>query len=601
MFSPKFWLVPGSILSLFCPAYAEPVHLPLIRRVLPHSDSAVARSLLGVERRNRFDAGLLAAPALGAHLISISFGTPLQTLQLALSITLPGTVVFGCNKPCNESSTFNHTDSSSARNISTGGQIISQLGSGSIPGSVFTDVLSFGPFSVLDASFFVITYSNKVDYGGMFGLSFPSASFQNLPSSWQSLLSSNSVDVPEMGIWLSRMQNMSTSKAPTPGVFTFGGTNSSLYTGAVDFLDSTSTSAWVLNITSSYAQSLILKLIKLILSFFIPLPALTVQGHELTLTKRRNDVAFDVGTTSIFGPISIVATIWAQVPGASVAHPDFPGNYQYPCSTTLNVSVSFGGRNWMLNPAELNGGTGNLPDGQCFGAIIGFDEAEDQPGWIFGDTFLRGVYTVLRQGNPPAIGFAELSEQAGGAPSPTLPSAAFSGSASSPSSSIVASGTPPPVSAKKISVAAVVSGAVGGLILCAAILVTLHLARRHRRQRRPEEGGVKCDSTPEPFVAVDEHPEMAPLNSAQRRFKRKLQANSASPIYVYRTDGGSSSATQPGETAGGRENVNSSLPAAAVAIDVSIMEQLGNFLEAMRRLAERDPRGSIAPPSYHPA
>ncbi|KAK7063500.1 aspartic peptidase domain-containing protein [Favolaschia claudopus] len=554
------------------PRYAEPIHLPLVRHVFPHSGSAVDRSLLGVERRNTFDVILSPETSDDSNYIPISVGTPTQILHLPLSFNFPGALFGGC-KGCSGDSTVFDTASSSARNKSTTGtQFIPALG---IQGSFFTDVVGFGPFSVLDASFVVVD-ATFVFLGqpGAFGLGFPNASFQNLPSVAQSLLSTNPVDAPEMGIWLSRVHNTSTSKAGTPGVFTFGGTNSSLYTGDIEFLDLTSTSAWMLNITT-----------------------LTIQGHELTLTQSRNSVVFEVVKSVIYGPTSSVAAIWAQVPGASLLNISVSGGtqyYQYPCSTTLNISVAFGGRSWTLDPAELNGGpiTGDNK-GHCHGAILGFDEAEDQPGWIFGEPFLRSVYTVLRQSNPAAIGFAELSEQAGGAPSPTLPSTSSSGSVSSPPRT-----APPPASAKHSPVAAVVGGVIGALILCAALLAALLLARRRQRQGRPDEGGIKRDLTPEPFLAVDQRREMAPLNSAERRFKRKVQANGASPNYPYQIDAGSRSATQPGETAGGGENGGSSSPTPGA--EVSIMEELRNLREDVRRLAERDAGGSIAPPSYHP-
>ncbi|KAK7026274.1 aspartic peptidase domain-containing protein [Favolaschia claudopus] len=577
------WLVSGSILSLFSPAYAEPVHLPLIRHVVPHSDSNVARSLLSVEQRNRVNVSLRNVS--GLDLIPVSFGTPPQTIPLLLLLYEPETMVPGCAKGlgCSSGSTlFDYTNSSSAQNKSTSTKSISSFDS-YYEGSVFTDVISFGTFSVLDASFSNIgqlgigTPFGPVDNVGTFGLGFGSP---DLPAVWQSLLSSNTVDAPEMGIWLSRLHNTSTSKAGTPGVFTFGGTNSSLYTGDIEFLNSASSSAWVLNLTT-----------------------LTIQGHELTFPQSPNNVTqFDTSQWAIYGPSSSVASIWGQVPGSSVSLV-YPGRNQYPCSTTLNVSVSFGGRSWTLDPAELNGGSDNLPSGQCLGAIIGLDESEDPPGWIFGEPFLRGVYTVLRSGNPPAVGFAELSEQGGGgqtfavdiipAPSPTLPSTSSSGSASSPPSSTAPlRSTPPTVSAKKPPVAAVAGGVIGGLILCAAILAALLVTRRRRRRNRPKlnltdeaEGGINRDLTPEPFVTVDQHPEMAPLNSAQRRFKRKL-----------RVDGGSGSAA--GEGPSGGENGGSSSPAAVA--DVSIMEELRNLREEVRRLAERDHEGSIAPPSYHP-
>ena len=46
-------------------------------------------------------------------------------------------------------------------------------------------------------------------------------------------------------------------------------------------------------------------------------------------------------------------------------------------------------------------------------AVSNIGEGGGNPNWIVGDTFLKNVYSVFRS-QPAAIGFAELSEAAGG-------------------------------------------------------------------------------------------------------------------------------------------------------------------------------------------
>lgn len=62
----------------------------------------------------------------------------------------------------------------------------------------------------------------------------------------------------------------------------------------------------------------------------------------------------------------------------------------------MQVSLSFGGNSWPINPADMNLGTnGTNGDGdQCVGGIFDLTAASNagggggNPNWIVGDTFL---------------------------------------------------------------------------------------------------------------------------------------------------------------------------------------------------------------------
>ena len=86
--------------------------------------------------------------------------------------------------------------------------------------------------------------------GGWMGLAFaPLAATQSTPF-WQTLVSNGQLNTPEMGFWLSRSTSTRDVNV-SGGVFTLGGTNSSLYTGDIEFtnLAVTTPTFWSLSLT----------------------------------------------------------------------------------------------------------------------------------------------------------------------------------------------------------------------------------------------------------------------------------------------------------------------------------------------------------------
>jgi len=49
-----------------------------------------------------------------------------------------------------------------------------------------------------------------------------------------------------------------------------------------------------------------------------------------------------------------MASIYAQIPGASAGTGDLAGYYVYPCSTKVNVSMTFGGTAYSINSADFS-------------------------------------------------------------------------------------------------------------------------------------------------------------------------------------------------------------------------------------------------------
>lgn len=125
--------------------------------------------------------------------------------------------------------------------------------------------------------------------------------------------------------------------------------------------------------------------------------AVTVQGNSVAVGSGSSAyAAIDTGTTLIGGPASEIAAIFAQIPGSAVASGDYEGYYTYPCSTTVDVSFSFGSKTWSISPADFQ--LTPIGNGQCLGAF--FELTSSSPSWIIGDTFLVSDTTVVFQDLP---------------------------------------------------------------------------------------------------------------------------------------------------------------------------------------------------------
>ena len=165
-----------------------------------------------------------------------------------------------------------------------------------------------------------------------------------------------------------------------------GFTNSSLYTGNIDFqnIPSGQESYWILPVTS-----------------------MTVQGNSVTLpTGTSSYAAIDTGTTLVGGPSAAIQAIYAQIPGSTPGTGNYEGYFIYrkrfrlarcllfvssifmssACDTTVNLTVSFGGPSWPVSPQDFT--LTQLSNSQCVGAFFEMQSSGSAPAWIIGDTFL---------------------------------------------------------------------------------------------------------------------------------------------------------------------------------------------------------------------
>ncbi|KAJ7265169.1 aspartic peptidase domain-containing protein [Mycena rebaudengoi] len=611
-------ILPASLALFFVLSTAEPLHLPLFRRSVRELSPrdhfvAVARTLARYGSTSTADVlqrddpqgvsqelGLGGNPEDASYYLPVEFGTPGQTLNLmvgtASSDILVASTACSSSAGCPKSiSLYDPSKSSTAINKSTSTTTIS-YGSGDVVGYLLNDNISMGVFSVSAAPFLsVIQQSNNIigTQSGLLGLAFGGIADTTTVPFWQAIINNNEAVSPEMGFWLSRK-----SGGPAGGGgFTFGGVNPLYYSGDIDFLSLTGTASkfWSLDVS-----------------------AITVQGVSVSVNSSTALAAFDTASNAIFGPETDVQAIWAAVPGASV-NPKQAGTYQFPCSTSVNITVSFGGKVWPIDPADMNFGPVSDGSSQCLGAIFGSDSGV--PIWIFGTPFLTNVYSVLRQ-NPPAVGFAELSTAAGGtgtsnsSSTPPRPSSAISASSTpgGPSS------TPTSCSGhcgKKSGVGAIVGGAIGGI---AVVLLVLAFLLYHRRRQNGTSDSVpttvanKPPPAPLSFVVDKEEPgpiaTSSPNSPSSRRPRPQsslstMKRNQTAAVHRYgdrhtaddfllQTEQGLQ--LSPGSVSSTTSSATSPNNSLRPTSDPMIVEELQNLRKQVTRLeAERAPPGYINP------
>jgi len=235
---------------------------------------------------------------------------------------------------------------------------------------------------------------------GILGLAFDTIANTGATPFWQTLAQTNQFTTPEMSFWLNRLLNVQNAQNEQfGGVFTLGGQNQTLYQGDVEFLPL---------VTNVGRQTY----------WLLTVSAITVNGRSVTLPSG-NVAAIDTGTTLIGGPSDAVAAIFAQIPGSQPLGGNLVGFYGFPCDTTVQVNMAFGGKSWPINSDDMNLGQVSASSNICAGGVFDLTAGSSigagggNPNWVVGATFLKNVYSVFRS-QPAAIGFAELSNAAGG-------------------------------------------------------------------------------------------------------------------------------------------------------------------------------------------
>lgn len=294
-----------------------------------------------------------------------------------------------------------------------------QYGSGAVTGTVVQDVVSLGGLSVSNQTWVLVdeTSSDLLSgtNAGIMGLAFKGLANSGATPFWQTLIDDDKLSAPVMTFWINRL--LGESSEPTEvfgGIFTLGGTNTSLYTGDIDFQTLQSSSSpfyWLLQVSGKYRFSFLVD------SINPAFPEVTVQGSKVNIpTGDSANAAIDTGTTLIGAPKAAVQAIYAAIPNSqsldSVGMNGFYGfrtsalamiaaflTLNIACSTDVSVSIAFGGKSWPISTRDMNIGTAS-GSSLCAGGIFDLSAGStinpggNNPSWVVGDTFLVGVHCI---------------------------------------------------------------------------------------------------------------------------------------------------------------------------------------------------------------
>ncbi|KAJ7801053.1 aspartic peptidase domain-containing protein [Mycena olivaceomarginata] len=132
-------------------------------------------------------------------------------------------------------------------------------------------------------------------------------------------------------------------------------------------------------------------------------------------------VLFDTGTTNFLVPAEVRDAIYSAVPGAVLAKNSSIPNLKFsededvwviPCNTPVNLTTKFAGQEFPIHPLDLSDMAHLIgPDGKNYTICVGSITNGGQilgPGLdaLYGDSFLRNVYSVFSFGNdttPPNV------------------------------------------------------------------------------------------------------------------------------------------------------------------------------------------------------
>ncbi|KAI0780262.1 aspartic peptidase domain-containing protein [Fomes fomentarius] len=406
------------------PTYVpKPLHVPLVRRSAAHNASLDRFSANADFLRNKYGfnkpnakraetvgVGIINQHADASYIGQITIGTPPQSFKVVLDTGSSDLWVASAQcLSCGQTPPFDPTKSSSIQQI-TGASGQAQTvgityGSGQVSGVLASDTVSMSGFTVNPQRFVVVQRMTDGlldgDVSGILGLAFEALASTQATPFWQTLINNNQFNSPEISFFLERhLDDDNPPEEQEGGVMTLGGTNSSLFTGDIEFLPLTQTSPpkfWLLEMTS-----------------------ITVQGKSVSIPTGDDALsAIDTGTTLIGGPSDAVNAIYGAIDGAQPLGGSMEGFWAFPCDTEVQISIAFGGKSWPISDADMNLGT--VARGFCLGGIFDLSLGSNigsgggNPVWVVGDTFLKNVYSVFRA-DPPSVGFAQLSEATGGSP-----------------------------------------------------------------------------------------------------------------------------------------------------------------------------------------
>lgn len=367
----------------------------------------------------------------------VSLGTPPKPFNLLLDTGSSDTWVASTNcsctgpgcQACVSGNTYNTSLSSTW--TQRGKTLFIQYGSGSVSGRTGSDVVELGGYTINDQVIGIVDQAQRAMPGsveGLMGFAFGTISKAGGTPWWLRVIAGDANDTggtPDgrvMSFWFSRYIDSADSAEIHPGgQFTIGGTNSSLYTGDINYIDVIQPAKW----------------------WLIPIQSAGIEnGPSVSVTEGRQNAIIDTGTTLVGGEDIVLDAIYANITGAIKGGEltiRLTGFWTLPCDTTAVVTLTFGGVTYTYSAVDLlYQRIDDIKPNYCLSSLFVFSSADPHslyytpngsPYWIVGDAFLKNVYSVYSLGSGGSgdagvqgmgnngataqVGFAKLSNVSG--------------------------------------------------------------------------------------------------------------------------------------------------------------------------------------------
>jgi hypothetical protein len=262
------------------------------------------------------------------------------------------------SSPCQIHNLFDPSTSTSSKTLTTAFSI--NYGSGSVSGVLANDSMSFAGLNL--AMTFGLANKTSDDFlnfpiDGILGLSLGKSDHSSFI---ETLVASKVLKSNIFGISLNRM-----SDGPNTGEINFGAPDTTKFTGSLNYI-----AVDMVNGGGDWA---------------IPMDNVGLGKTQSGLTGR---LAFlDTGTSFMFCPPKDAAVFHALIEGATT---DDNITYHVPCTTTANITFTFGGTTYNVPTKDW---IGPMANGVCTSNIYG--RTVVGANWLVGDTFLKNVYAVF--------------------------------------------------------------------------------------------------------------------------------------------------------------------------------------------------------------